>query len=249
MHLWSILKYCISILLLFAFLTSKGQQQTLTQDTTEVEEQPEIPDSLKVKPSYVPTGIRIGTDLIQDIKGYTNATFDGWEINADIDFHRYYLAFDYGKWAQSKTIPNGRYGNDGDYFRIGVDANTLKRDPDRNMLFFGFRYARSTFSDSVSYLLADEVYGDRQKHLFNTNLTANWMEITSGLRVKIWKFFWMGYTIRLKFAPQVHGNGELQSYDIPGYGISARTAYWGFNYQIFFRIPVRKAPKVLNAKE
>lgn len=245
----SISKYCISIFFLLVILVAKGQQQTGDQDTTEVEAKPEIPDSLKVRPSYIPTGIRIGTDLIQDIKGYTNYTFDGWEINADIDFHRYYLAFDYGKWAQIATLPNGRYNNDGNYFRVGVDANTLKRDPDRNMLFFGFRYARSSFSDNVSYLLTDSIYGDREKHLVNPNVTASWMELTTGLRVKIWKFFWMGYTIRLKFAPQVHGAGELQSFDIPGYGVSARSVYWGFNYQIFFRIPVRKAPKVLNAKE
>ena len=244
----SIFKYCISILFLFAFLVSKGQEEEQEQDTTEVEEV-KIPDSLRVRPSYIPTGLRIGTDLIQDIKGYKNVTFNGWEVNADIDFYRYYLAVDYGQWAQITTIPNGRYNNDGKYVRFGVDVNMLKRDPDRNMFFMGLRYAHASFSDSASYQIENKVYGDRQKYLVNTNLTADWLEVTTGLRVKIWKFFWMGYTVRLKFAPQVHGNGELQSYDIPGYGVSSRTAYWGFNYQIFFRIPVRKAPKVLNAKE
>jgi len=244
----SIFKYCISILFLLAFLVSKGQEEEQEQDTTEVEEV-KIPDSLRVRPSYIPTGLRIGTDLIQDIKGYKNVTFNGWEVNADIDFYRYYLAVDYGQWAQITTIPNGRYNNDGKYVRFGVDVNMLKRDPDRNMFFMGLRYAHASFSDSASYQIENKVYGDRQKYLVNTNLTADWLEVTTGLRVKIWKFFWMGYTVRLKFAPQVHGNGELQSYDIPGYGVSSRTAYWGFNYQIFFRIPVRKAPKVLNAKE
>jgi hypothetical protein len=249
MKLWSILKYSISLCLLLLFLSASGQQVAAEQDTSEVEEEVEIPDSLRVRPSYIPTGLRIGTDLIQGIKGYKNVTFDGYEINADIDFYRYYLTVDYGRWAQIATIPNGRYNNDGKYVRFGVDVNMLKRDPDRNMFFMGLRYAHASFSDSVSYFLEDKTYGDRQKYLVNTNLTANWMEVTTGLRVKIWKFFWMGYTIRLKFAPQVRGNGELQSFDIPGYGVAARSAYWGFNYQIFFRIPVRKAPKVLNAKE
>src|SRR6478735_1992066 len=191
----SILKYCISIFFLFVFLVSRGQQQAQEQDTTEVEEV-KIPDSLRVRPSYIPTGVRIGTDLIQGIKGYKNATFDGWEVNADIDFYRYYLTVDYGRWAQIENVPNGRYDNDGKYFRVGVDVNMLKRDPDRNMLFLGLRYAHSSFSDSVSYLVTDGIYGDRQKSLVNTNLTADWMELTTGLRVKIWKFFWMGYTIR-----------------------------------------------------
>jgi len=239
---------CFSIVFFITISVFAQQQEVVEADTVQQEEQ--IPDSLREKPSYIPTGIRIGTDLITGIKGYRNTTFDGWELNADVDFHRYYLAIDYGRWAQGHNLPNGWYDNSGKYVRFGADMNLLKKDPDRNMFFIGLRYAHASFGDSVSYSFADRAnaYGTIKKNLVNTNLTANWAEITTGLRIKFWKFFWMGYTIRLKFAPQVHGNKELQPFDIPGYGDFARKAYWGFNYQIFFRIPVRKAPKVIGAK-
>ena len=32
--------------------------------------------------------------------------------------------------------------------------------------------------------------------------------------------------------------------DVPGYGQTNKDSYWGFNYQIFVRIPVRKAPPI-----
>lgn len=233
-------KYYFSILFSVAILAVNAQQK---------EAEIILPDSLRTRSLYIPTGIRIGTDVLTGIKSYRNQTFDGWEVNADVDFNRYYLAIDYGRWAQAHNLPNGWYDNDGKYFRVGVDMNVLKKDPDRNMFFIGLRYAHASFSDSAYYTYTNSYYGDGQKYLVNTNLTANWAEITSGLRVKIWKFLWMGYTIRLKFAPNIHGNKDLQSLDIPGYGVSARTAYWGFNYQLFFRIPVRKAPKVPGAKE
>jgi hypothetical protein len=238
----SIFKYCTSILLVLIFLHAVAQEK---KDSVEIT----LPDSLRGRNIYLPTGIRIGTDVFTAIKSYRNLTFDGWEVNADIDFNRYYLAVDYGRWSQGVNLPNGWYNNDGKYIRFGVDMNMLKRDPDRNMFFLGLRYAHASFSDSAAYSFADKYYGNIQKYLVNPNLTANWMEITTGLRAKIWKFFWMGYTIRLKFAPRVHGSGELQTYDIPGYGVSARTAYWGFNYQLFFRIPLRKQPRVIDAKE
>jgi hypothetical protein len=235
----SILKYCINVAFVFLAFSSWAQA-----DSTGTK----FPDSLKVKSRYLPTGLRIGTDLITGIKGYRNATFDGWEVNADVDFDRYYLAIDYGRWAQGANLPNGWYNNDGKYVRFGFDVNMLKKDPDRNMFFIGLRYAHASFSDSTAFTFTDDNFGQIQKNIVETNLTANWMEITSGLRVKIWKYFWMGYTIRLKFSPKVHGVKELQPWDIPGYGVSARTVYWGFNYQIFFKIPVRKEPKMLIIK-
>jgi len=53
---------------------------------------------------------------------------------------------------------------------------------------------------------------------------------------------WMGYTARFKFGLKNKGNGEMLPHDVPGYGRTDKDAYWGFNYQIFFRIPFRKMP-------
>ena len=43
----------------------------------------------KEKVSYVPTGIRVGTDLISLIRTQTDENFSGYEFNADIDFYRW----------------------------------------------------------------------------------------------------------------------------------------------------------------
>lgn len=254
----SILRYFFNaFFVLIAFLATGQRTQTGTQtgtqpgsetgtqaetqlDTATVEPPPRV----KVPKEYfIPTGLRIGTDLITAIKGTRSNTFDGWELNGDVDFYRYYLTFDYGQWSKIEILKNGWYNNDGNYWRLGADVSFLKKDPDRNMFFLGLRYAHSSFSDSISYTFADTNFGVIQKNLVNDNLTASWFEITSGLRVKIWKFFWMGYTARLKLSPKIHGEGELKSFDIPGYGRAGTKNYWGFNYQLFFRIPIKKQLK------
>jgi len=219
----------------------------------------EVPvDTLEVRNKYLPTGLRIGTDVITIVKSNLSKQFTGWEVNADMDINRYYLAMDYGQWAVVKPISNGQYDNTGKYFRFGVDVNFLKRDPDRNMFFLGFRIGRASFSDSVGYTYTIEDpatspvtnYGVINKSLVNTNLVGHWAELTTGLRIKIYKFFWMGYTARMKFTPSVSGEKELVSYDIPGYGLSSRKLYWGFNYQLFFKIPfTSKLAPVENAKK
>jgi hypothetical protein len=71
-------------------------------------------------------------------------------------------------------------------------------------------------------------------------MSAKWGELTVGLRVKIWKEFWMGYTARMKFFPTIGNAGEIQTYDVPGYGLAAKRTYYGFNYQVFWRIPFKR---------
>lgn len=218
----------------------------------------EVPvDTANVRNKYLPTGLRIGADVITLVKSNRSSQFTGWEVSADMDINRYYLAMDYGHWAVFQPLSNGQYQNDGTYFRFGVDVNFLKKDPDRNMFFLGFRIGRASFNDAATFrdtitysATTNTNFGVTAKELVNTKLTGHWAELTTGLRVKIYKFFWMGYTARMKFTPSVSGDQELISYDIPGYGLSSRKLYWGFNYQLFFKIPfTSKQVPVANARK
>lgn len=220
------LKYLLSSVLLLLFVSTHAQDKK------------EASDSLKR--IQKPTGVRIGTDLIAIGKTIFDRPLTGWEVNADVDFGRYYLALDYGSSSLKDSLDNGYYSNDGRYFRAGVDVNFLLKDPDRNMVFFGFRYGRSSFNEQLTYEFTAEEFGPVLKELSNPNGKAGWGELITGLRVKMGRSIWMGYTGRLKFLPGVKGNSELETYDIPGYGRTSKGTYWGFNFQIFYRIPFQR---------
>lgn len=198
-------------------------------------------DSVKTEEhhSFLPTGLRLGTDLISLAKIPLSDKFDGWEVNADVDFYKYYFTVDVGSWAKTIDSETQSYTNDGKYFRVGADVNLLLKDPDRNMFFVGLRYGHSSFNEQLDFTATDAVYGDLVQRVTNSGAKAGWGEVTVGLRVKIWKAIWMGYTARLKVAPTVKNNGEFEVYDIPGYGLASKSTYWGFNYQLFYRIPFR----------
>jgi len=196
-----------------------------------------------VKNDYRPTGLRVGTDVISLVRSQVDLNYSGWEVNADVDFYRYYLAFDYGYLNRSQEIKNGNFENNGSYFRIGADVNFLLKDPDRNMVFLGYRYGRSVFDHRADYLIT-KYYVQEMQSYSDQDVNAHWMELTTGLRVKIWKMIWLGYTARFKFAPRASGYHNLQPYDIPGYGIFEKKIYWGFNYQLFIKIPFRKQEQV-----
>lgn len=203
------------------------------------------PDSLKEKIYF--RSIRFGTDVLALILTGSDR-FDGWELNADADFGRFYLAGDYGYEARNEVMANGGdYTNNGNYWRAGLDVNILKKDPDRNMLFFGLRYARSSFSDRASLTVEDPYFGTQQYDLANPAVTASWVEMVAGLRVKVWRELWMGFTSRLKLGLSVRGNGDLASYNVPGYGNVTDGSTWGFNYQLFWRFPFERKKKPVEA--
>jgi hypothetical protein len=189
---------------------------------------------------FLPTGIRIGTDLLTIGKTYYTDYVKGWEINVDADvFRRFYVTMDYGSSTSTYTLGNGVYGNRGTYYRVGVDVNFLLKDPDRNMFFVGLRHGHANYTDYSDYSFTDPAFGPITINASNSNPRANWKELTTGLRVKVWKFLWIGATMRIKFRLVGKDQWDLVSYDVPGYGKTFKTTWYGLNYQLFIRIPVR----------
>jgi hypothetical protein len=224
------LKLYSSIAILLIAFSASAQQKEVKADT--------VP---KQKKEYAPTGVRIGTDAMSIARNFYDDTFSGWEVNGDVDFYRYLLAVDVGSWSRNFKPDSGSYSSKGSYWRVGADVNFLLKDPDRNLLFFGVRYGRSTFSETYNERTVDPSYGSLFKTHTNTDVNGRWYELTGGIRVKVWKMMWMGYTARFKFGLKTNETGELIPSDVPGYGRTDKDNVWGFNYQIFIRIPVRNA--------
>jgi len=199
-----------------------------------------------IRHKFRPTGIRIGTDVISIAKTQYVATFRGWEMNGDVDFYRYFLSVDIGSWSRNfmqKDSTHSTYANSGMYYRVGIDVNFLTKDIEKNMFFIGLRYGHSAFSETYDVALVDTLWSagaTQQQHFSNDNIKAHWLELTSGLRVKIWKVIWMGYTARFKFGLSTNEKGILLPSDVPGYGRTDKNTTWGFNYQIFVRLPLPK---------
>lgn len=186
------------------------------------------------------TAIRVGADLIQPIKTFATNNFSGWEIVADAELKNYYPTVEIGSWQRDVMLTNGQYTNTGTYWRVGVDVNLLKKDPMKNMFFFGLRYGRSRYDEALDYTIETKEFGIVNQQLTNNNLTSGWLEMTTGLRVRVLKNFWMGYTGRIKFAASWDEDQQLQTYDIPGYGLTFKKPWWGFSYYLLFNINMIK---------
>ena len=209
--------------------------EIFAQDNTGQEKA--IPEKAAVDTTRkLPTGIRFAYDALGPLNAALGADTRAHEFAVDTDFGKYFLTAEFGTSKRSTTIPDGAYTNSGTYFRIGADVNFLRKDPDRNMFFLGARYGRAVYNETLSYL-ADTEFGPQTLSAENSRLQSGWLELTTGLKVRVFRIFWMGYTARMKFAPSTPDNSRLVPYDIPGYGLTFKKPWWGFSYYVMMRIP------------
>jgi hypothetical protein len=119
-------------------------------------------------------------------------------------------------------------------------------------MFFGIRYARSIFSDELKYqttavLQSETGWPSTEEVASNTNVKANWLEMTTGLKIRIFKGLYAGFTARYKFLKKLRDVENLKPYYIPGFGKNVNDDAWGLNYYIYYRIPFRE--KIIYVKE
>ncbi len=193
---------------------------------------------------FVPTGIRIGTDLsLLGISAFSSNR-SGYEISGDIDFGKYFFVWDIGHENRDRITPLFNYNSEGDYIRVGLDVNLLNphKNQNNNVMFFGIRIAKAFYDDRVAFSIIDNNYGVISQFRRNFGLVANWIEFTSGIKVRMWKNLYLGYTGRLKFSKDLKGDESIRSFDIPGYGKSGESSLFGINYYITYLINWKEKP-------
>lgn len=214
----------------FAQEATEQESDSVKKELAKIQK-PKVPKSF-----YIPTGLRVGTDLVALGVNAFGDKRTRYEFQGDIDFHRIYLVGSYGINEYQNSGEEFTYSNAGSYYRIGLKADFLQYDPDHNTLTFGLRYAKSNFSETLITNITNPFYGLYEESLTNKNVTASWIEMTAGLRVMILKNLYMGYNFRIQLNRRIVNADQFRTYDIPGFGRAEFDNRWTFNYYLVYRI-------------
>lgn len=196
----------------------------------------------KVPRDFKPSVVKLGLETIGLGRTATSSGFTQLEGQADIDFDRYFFVIDLGHEKNSIANDEFKYSNNGTYFRTGIQINMMPYNKDRSFFFFGFRYARSLFSDEIEFIDDFDKWGQKSIEFKNNNLTATWYEVNMGMKVKVAERLYFGYTVRYKLNKSMKGFDNLTPRNIPGYGRAGKSSNAGFNYYILYTIPFRDKP-------
>jgi hypothetical protein len=195
--------------------------------------------------TYRIKGLRLGTDISRFSLYYFDPARKAYEFSADFEIRRdLYLTGEYGMQTVSFDKNIYKYNSEGNYFRIGIDHNFLKseRPEEYEMTFIGIRYGYSRMKHSADSIIIPENYwgGITDLNIPESVYNAHWVEFVAGIRAELFQNFFLGWSLRARILLAHTKNQYMEPYNIPGYGNGSKKGNFGFNFSVYYRIPLYK---------
>lgn len=166
------------------------------------------------------------------------------DIWAELNMHnRYFPSLAVGLGNCDMTPVNNNYTFHtplAPYFKIGAAYNFLYNSNPDYKLLAGLRYGLSPFRWSVTDVTVDEGYWGTPTHysLDNMSHTTGYLEVSFGLRVKLWRCISAGWNIVYHTIIHDSRSPHGEPMYIPGYG-TRKGAVTG-NVSIIYTLPLNK---------
>ena len=213
----------------------------------------------------------MGTDLTDIGKTIIGGgDYKGFELRGDIDIlNRFFLVANYGYEnrrinsegnirrytkvgtnVESEIIANyaaeSRY--QGHFVRFGFDYNLTPRNPDHTMIYLGLRYGLSNFDQYLKYVETVNTstpnpspWGDVNSEIDGKGYQLTWYEIVAGLKVNVYKNFYLGSALEIKFGKTIKGGDKrIIPTKAPGNSHLRKGTNVEFSVTAAYRIPFRK---------
>ncbi|MCD6201871.1 MAG: hypothetical protein J7K46_08715 [Bacteroidales bacterium] len=186
-------------------------------------------------------GIRIGVDLVPFVGYFLTPPQKGAAFTMDAEFRDGWFAVIHAGYLNfNKEEADYTYHNDGRYLKFGINHNFVPREPgESEIIFWGLGIATGVFTQSADPVVVRNGYwGDYVTSVGPVKMRPFWAEMTAGIRVEMFRNFFMGWNVRGRFLLQLP-NKTPEPYIVPGYGYAGKSFSVGFNYTLSFRIPYK----------
>jgi hypothetical protein len=201
-------------------------------------------------------GLRLGVDLFKLTRMLYEEDYRGIELVGDYRLtRRHYLAAEIGN--EEKTVDEDQlnFTTSGTYLKLGFDYNTYENWLNmENIISIGLRYGVSSFSQTLNNF---EIYNPNnyfeeilllpgEKY---DGLTAQWIEVIAGTKVKVINNVFVGFNFSLKYLVSQKVPDNFDNLYIPGFNRTYDGKFGvGFNYTISYFIPLYKSTVKAKAK-
>ena len=223
------------LLLLCIGLPSIAQQQQQRPAPVQKRDQKKKEVVVDTIPFY--NGTYVGVDLYGIGSKMLGGDFMSSEVSIGVNLKNKFIpTIEFGMGGTDTWNETGIHykSKAAPFFRIGVDHNTMAKKKEKNSyLYVGLRYAFSSFKYDVSTMpvddpiwggsignpsLEDDYWGGSIpfSHL-GMKGSMQWFELVVGVKVRIYKNFNMGWSVRMKYKTNASTNEYANPWYVPGY--------------------------------
>jgi hypothetical protein len=191
-------------------------------------------------------GVSFGYDFSGLISKIFRSSQTSGEASVTVgSLKKFYYTVEAGMLKMNRMDSDFNYYSNGQHIKFGFDYNMYKKKkPDENnMVFVGLRYGIASLKHSVdNIIIMDRKWGNYTlPSIAETKATAQWIELVGGIRVELLRNFSMGWSGRLHILTNL--NSTIKPILISGYGNGSSSMTFGFNYSMYYTIPLRKYSK------
>lgn len=189
-------------------------------------------------------GTYIGVDVFGLGSKFLGSSTTSSEVSIEVNLKNRFIPtveIGYSETDATNDETNIHYKTAAPYFRIGMNYNALfKKTHLPGYLFAGVRYAFTSFSyDVEAPPLVDPTWGNITIPFIYEGVKTNvgWFELIGGVKTKVYKSFYMGWTLRFKARMSMTKKENTEPLYIPGFGKNGSTQ-WGVTYSLIYKLPL-----------
>ncbi len=207
-------------------------------DSIVIETEPEKPEiEGYLHPLW--NGLQVSVNVMDGIANLFGQTYGNYELAVELDLHnRFFPVWEIGVGRADNT-PEGlnfTYRTQPSlYNRIGLNYNFKYNSESTSFFYIGLRYGFSFFTYDIDNITIDNPYWEENEVLSiaHQKSWAHWGELLGGVRVQVYKNFYMGWTARYHLLIGSKKNDTSAPWFIPGYGTDSTP--FGFTYTLGYR--------------
>jgi hypothetical protein len=183
---------------------------------------------------------RLGFDISRPLLNSVYKNRAGYELMADAYLRKEMYLVAEGGWGNSDIdYDNLKYDTKNIFFRLGIDKYLFPRKypDDWNGAFVGLRYGVAPTSRSDAWYRTDDGLGGvTTGSTPGTQFTAQWFELTGGMRVALVQHLFAGWNVRGKFLLNKKSFGALSPAYIAGYGQGDKQSVFDISFYLSYAI-------------
>lgn len=246
-----IFNWFFSFLLLISISVS-AQQVNIGSEEDRLKKTEGPIEKVKVKEPkiFFERDLKIGWDLSNLLASAVSSNIiSGIDFSIDYTLKKdFFATLEVGKNSYAESSDVMDYFSEGSYFRLGFDSDRRKnkKDMSRDMFFLGARYAFANFTQRIEkYQIISNYWPSVSEEEISFDNQAHWIEALTGFKVEVMKNIYLGLGLRLKFLIYQSGDETVKPAPfIPGFGKATGTIALGFNYSMYYNLPLNYSKKI-----
>lgn len=209
-----------------------------------------VEDDTTASPSAKPVypllnSVSAGVNIMDAVMMLAGQKYSSFDISASLSLHNWiFPTVELGIGRADKTPKEGNFTykcSPSFYAKLGADYNFLYKSSPDYSAFVGLRAGFSSFKYDVDNVTINTGYWDATDNfsLKGQKATALYGEVLAGIKVKIYKRFSMGWTLRYHFKFHESDGADSSPWFIPGFG--GKNAPFSATFSLIYTLPLAKA--------